>query len=131
MSECTFEQTTLRNGGTAALYRLNLNSPDGLCALLADGACYRGRYKDEYAEAIREIEAVKSEMEAVKQKASTNALLASTIHGRYTHAPPTVVLLLYVGGLALNSVLPVSSPLPSACSLRSGCVKPKDHRMNG
>lgn len=26
------------------------------------------RYKDEYAEAIREIEAVKSEMEAVKQK---------------------------------------------------------------
>lgn len=32
--------------------------------------CYR-RYKDEYAEAIREIEAVKSEMEAVKQKAST------------------------------------------------------------
>lgn len=29
-----------------------------------------GRYKDEYAEAIREIEAVKSEMETVKQKAS-------------------------------------------------------------
>lgn len=28
----------------------------------------RGRYKEEYAEAIREIEAVKSEMEAVKQK---------------------------------------------------------------
>lgn len=27
-----------------------------------------GRYKNEYAEAIREIEAVKSEMEAVKQK---------------------------------------------------------------
>ncbi|CAM9106263.1 unnamed protein product [Ectocarpus fasciculatus] len=34
------------------------------------------RYKEEYAEAIREIEAVKSEMEAVKQKASkTEALL--------------------------------------------------------
>lgn len=36
---------------------------------------YSFRYKEEYAEAIREIEAVKSEMEAVKQKASGGQIL--------------------------------------------------------
>lgn len=53
---------------------LCVNRPSFRNQKLACVAClvvvFYDRYKEEYAEAIREIEAVKSEMEAVKQKAS-------------------------------------------------------------
>lgn len=44
------------------------------------GVLCRDRYKEEYAEAIREIEAVKSEMEAVKQKVLYYAVLFESLH---------------------------------------------------
>lgn len=55
--------------------------PPPPCAVRA-ACCCCGRYKDEYAEAIREIEAIKSEMEAVKQKVRcANPLMLSALIG--------------------------------------------------
>lgn len=90
------------------------------------GVCGRLRYKDEYAEAIREIEAVKSEMEAVKQKASTTAVLSYSLGFLLDRVTPGSAV--DVGVLAATSVLLIPFPLPTQKVVqlpsKTGCGKP-------